>query len=436
MNSVLQVISYAFLGAALGAAAQAPEELRRLLDQGKAEEAYQLGRRAPERKGEPAFDYAYGLAAIQAGRPAEGVLALERFVLTFPDHEGARVDLARGYYLLGEDVRAKQEFEAALARKPPPEVARVIEEYMEAIREREARYRPTLRAYIAIGGGYDSNPRAGVDNPLITLPVLGEVTVGDGGVRTGDQTFQYGAGLRFTAPVNARVQLFGALTADFMRYPDVSEFNQDIYGGSLGAQATWQRVALRGGISTGYQTLNRDPYRRPHGLFGDVSWNVNETNAIFLGAQGGKFRYYGANEVRNADFTTVTAGWRHRFAGKWRFESELTANGGREKNDRDDRQDLSRDLAGVRLGLACAPWPGWTLAASLAHQRSDYLDPDPILLTTREDRYNVGELSLAWAVLGALSLRAEFTIAKNDSNLALYEYRRKTALVGGRYEFR
>lgn len=140
---------------ALAAGAQAPEELRKLLDQGKADEAYQLGRRAPERLGDPAFDFPFGVAAINSGRAAEGVLALERFVVAFPDHDGARVELARGYYLLGDDARAKEEFQAAMARKPPPEIARVIEEYLGAIRTREAKYRPTAMAYFELGGGYD-----------------------------------------------------------------------------------------------------------------------------------------------------------------------------------------------------------------------------------------------------------------------------------------
>ena len=85
-----------FVGAT-PAAAQSPEELRKLLDQGKADEAYQLGRRAPARLGTPAFDFVFGVAAVNSGHAAEGVLALERFVLALPDEDAGRVELARGY---------------------------------------------------------------------------------------------------------------------------------------------------------------------------------------------------------------------------------------------------------------------------------------------------------------------------------------------------
>ncbi len=421
---------------ALAASAQAPEDIRRLLDRGKAEEAYQLGRRAPERLGEPAFDLAFGVAAINAGRAAEGVLALERFLLAFPDDESARVELARGYYLLGDDARAKEEFRAALARNPPPEVARVVNEFLDAIRSREAKYGPTAMAYFEIGGGYDSNPRAGVDNPLITLPVLGEVSVGEGGVRAGDQTLQYGAGFRLTGPVGPRSQVFAAAEAQFIRYPDLVEFDQDIYSGSLGLQGRIQQLGWRAGATTGYQTLFRRPYRRTHGVFTEGSLRVSELDSLSAGVQAGKFVYDGANVVRNADFTALAAGWRHLFARAWRPEVEVSANLGRERNVFDDRQDLSRTLYGARLGVAAMPWAGWTVFASVTHQRSDYREPDPILQTTREDRYSAGEMGMTWSALGALQVRAELAAAKNDSNLALYEYRRRTALMRLRYEFR
>jgi hypothetical protein len=418
------------------AAGQTPEDLRRLLEQGKADEAYQLGRRAPERLGDPAFDFQFGIAAINAGHAAEGVLALERFTLAYPENDAARVELARGYYLLGDDARAKEEFEAALARKPERALARVIKEYLDAIRARESKYQPTAMAYFEFGGGYDSNPRAGVDNPLVTLPVLGEVTVVDTGLRAGDQTVQYGAGFRLTSPISAHATAFATAQAEYVRYPDVTEFDQDIYAGSIGAQGTRGPFAWRSGIAFGYQTLYRNPYRRTHGLFADGAWLRDERNAFSAGVQAGKFLYEGTNAARNADFGVLTGSWKHLFALAWRPELDISGNFGREKNVYDDRQDLSRDLYGARLGVAASPLAGVSVAAAVVYQRSDYLEPDPTLLTTREDRYSAAEASLAWRALLPLQLRAEFSTAKNESNLAIYEYRRKTALLRLRYEFR
>ncbi|HRE14893.1 MAG TPA: hypothetical protein PLD37_11920, partial [Usitatibacteraceae bacterium] len=100
--------------------AATPGEIRALIDQGKLSEAWTAARAAPERLGQPDFDFVYGVAAIAAGRATEGVLALERYLLAFPDNDPARVELARGYLAIGEDARAREEFQAVLDRRPPP----------------------------------------------------------------------------------------------------------------------------------------------------------------------------------------------------------------------------------------------------------------------------------------------------------------------------
>ena len=425
----------ALLGAG-GSWAQTAAEVRALVDKGQAAQAYELGRRAPQRLGEPEFDLAFGIAAIHAGRPSEGVLALERFLLLQPGHEAARVELARGYFLMGDDARARDEFEAALARDPPAAVARVIREHLAALRERESRRRPTFAAYLEAGGGYDSNPRAGVDNPLITLPVFGEVTVPDAGVRVGDRAWQVAGGLRATMPVVARTLFFVNAHAERMRYAEQRDFDQDLFAGSAGFMSQWRDITWRAGASRGYQRLGGVAYRHNHGGFADVSLALGTRDALSAGLQAGKLEYAGANAVRDSDFAALALGWRHAFAHAWNPQLDLAVNGGRERNVSSARQDLSRDMAGARAAFAVAPWTDWSIAAGITYQASSYREPDLVLETTREDRYLAADLAISWAVTPSLAMRIELTEARNDSNLALYEYRRRTAMLRGRYEFR
>ena len=51
---------------------------------------------------------------VDSGHAGEGVLALERYLLQFPGNTAARVELARAYFVLGEYVRAREEFENVL----------------------------------------------------------------------------------------------------------------------------------------------------------------------------------------------------------------------------------------------------------------------------------------------------------------------------------
>src|ERR1043165_9183158 len=94
------------------------DDVKALIDQGKAAEAYALGKQHPDQLGNPAFDFYYGVAAIDAGHAGEGVLALERYVANFPANHAGRLELARGYYVLGDDARAREEFDAVLKTNP------------------------------------------------------------------------------------------------------------------------------------------------------------------------------------------------------------------------------------------------------------------------------------------------------------------------------
>lgn len=422
--------------ASLDGGAQTAEELRALLGRGQGAAAYELGRRAPERLGEPAFDLAFGVAAINAGKPGEGVLALERYLLLNPGDEGARVELARGYFLLGDDARAKEEFELALSRRPPANVARVIRDFLGAIADRESRRKPALTGHVELGGGYDSNPRAGVDSALISLPVIGEVTVPDSGVRSSDRLWHYGAGVRGSLPLTRQLALFVSGQADGVRHISDRDFDQQLFAGSAGLYGKWDEHMWRAGASRGYQKLDRQPYRHVGGLFLDWGRPIGARDVVSVGLQGGKLEYAGANAVRDADFAVAVVGLRHAFGWAWQPVLDVALNAGRERNVSEARQDLSRDLYGARLALAMAPAADWTLSASVLCQRSRYLEPDALLETTRADRYAAGELGIAWAVSAQLTLRAELTEARNRSNLALFEYRRRTAMLRGRYEFR
>src|SRR3954469_8746323 len=100
--------------AAAGAYAAPADDLKSLVEQGKSKEAYELGSQHPEQLGNPDFDFFFGMAATDAGHAGEGVLALERYLVRFPDVPAARVELARAYFVLGEDARAREEFQNVL----------------------------------------------------------------------------------------------------------------------------------------------------------------------------------------------------------------------------------------------------------------------------------------------------------------------------------
>ena len=135
------VLSFvAALLAQMGAHAWAApaDELRTLVQKGRSAEAYAAGTRHPAELGDPDFDFYFGVAAIDSGHAAEGVVVLERYLARFPADDRARFNLARGYYALGELLRARQEFETVIKHRPAPDRRATIERFLDSIQARRA----------------------------------------------------------------------------------------------------------------------------------------------------------------------------------------------------------------------------------------------------------------------------------------------------------
>ncbi len=137
----------------LGAASAPADEVRALVEKNRSAEAYALGLKHEAELGNPEFDFYFGIAAIDSGHAGDGVLALERYVIQFPDNIRSRLELARGYFVLGELLRAKEEFGNVTRRNPPPAVQATIDRFLDSIRAQETRYTPTTTAWLEAGVG-------------------------------------------------------------------------------------------------------------------------------------------------------------------------------------------------------------------------------------------------------------------------------------------
>ena len=152
-------------------------QLKSLFDTGQILQAYEYAsQEVRDYEGDPRFDYYYGISAIDTGHASEGVFALNRVLALEPDNHAARLELARGYFILEEYLRAQQEFETVLESDPPEDVVVRINAYLEAINAKTGRYSTTHSAYLELGFGNDSNANSGPDITcfdigLITIPL-------------------------------------------------------------------------------------------------------------------------------------------------------------------------------------------------------------------------------------------------------------------------
>lgn len=431
----------AALAAAVMAGAQcaqgAPaDEVRSLLDQGRAREAYDLARRHPEELGKPEFDFYYGIAAVDSGRAGEGVLALERYIVRFPDNDRARLELARAYFVLGELVRARDEFERVLRRNPPPQVQATIDRFMDSIRAQETRYRTTATFHLELGGGYDSNVNSGIGNPVISVPTLGVVQVAQAGVKSADRFLHLGAGAQLSHPVAPGVSLLGGANAEGKLHSNTfdQQFDQTSLTAYGGASYLKERNLLRGTLSLSTLSVDYDRFRETVSLGGEWHRQLGEFDTASVFGQYALLEYP-SSPVRDADFYGLGAGWRHAFVGALQPVFQVQALYGREENDaKPTRDDLSRDLYTLRGGLSLTPAPRWGISVGLTYTKSRFDEADPLFATRRDDDYYGAELGASYSLTKQLSVRLDYLHSDNKSNIALYDYSRDVITLRARFE--
>ena len=418
-----------------GALAAPADDLKVLLDKGQVAEAYELGSKYPDQLGNPDFDYFFGLAAVDGGHAGEAVLALERYLIQFPRNTVARAELARAYFVLGEDDRAREEFENVLRENPPAAVKDTIDRFLESIRIRDARYRPSSSFYLEAGIGSDSNVNAGVSGSNIFLPVFGNVSVGNAGTRKGDLYSVWGAGGQVSHPVAPGIALFGAFGAELKRNDRQSAFDTTNMGVAAGVSVLQDKDLYKLSYTSNQVLVESDRFRAANGVVGEWNHQVNEMESLQTQAQLVRYDYPGGNQVRDADYLGGALTYRRAFIASMQPVLSMTGSYAQEDNVR-NRPDLGRDMYGARIGVSVQPDSKWGFNAGFGYQQSRYNGPDTLLLTTRKDDYLSLDGSAAYLIDKNLSLRGELMLAENRSNISLYRYQRNFVAVKLRYEFK
>ncbi len=433
-------------------AAAPADDVKALLEQGKDKEAYEAGKATPDALGTPLFDFYFGIAALNAGVPGEGVLALERYLLQFPDNRSAQFQLARGYFILGEDQRAREEFAGLSAAATGSELENV-NQFLDAIRARESRYKPTSSAFFEIGRGYDSNINSGIRSGQVAgLPLGFLVLPGQSSERQSDSFRTVSAGLQGVYPVAPGVALYagGLFTArsHFKHTSDV--FDQHMLALQGGISLLEGRNLYRLGVDVASLSVDNQQYLSLRTLVGEWQYQSDQYNRFSLSAQHSRQTYHNINtfldidktfqvnsgaDIRNSGLASLTGAWTRTLTHPWNPVFTTSLNVGSERNRR-ERPDLSREIWGARLTVVIQPQPKWTVGSGLSYQESRYISDFATAIPPRRDQFYALDLSAAYALDRNWSLRGEYQHVNQNANIGFYSYTRESFALKLRYDFK
>ncbi|MGE0483924.1 MAG: tetratricopeptide repeat protein [Gammaproteobacteria bacterium] len=419
-----------------------------LVDQGQPNAAYDLLLPLEStHAGEPAFDYLFGIAALDAGHALQAVFALERVVDARPEDGPARGELARAYLALGETDDARDEFARVEEMDLPPEARQTIERYMSSIELFHDRTRTRYRPWIEIGAGFDTNVNGATDDRSVqvSIPGLGVLPLTLSGTQD-SPVYRLGAGVRFTSPLDVErgLSLFGRIGLDHrvpLNQPDFKSLGGNgQFGVQLRRDAHQFSLALEGDITKvdGAQSgvRNNRSNRESAGALAQWQYAVSETDQITSFLQY-SFVHYPDQGIRNVNRMTGGLGWGHVFKS---LPGTPIVFGSFFAGFEDPKSDargphFGRDLYGMRGGASYQFSERQTLYGAVTYQRSNYDAAFPLFNRRRDDDFvdiNIGyrhQFDEHWSVTPTL------TYSNNDSNIVVTDYDRLEAMVTLRNDF-
>jgi len=447
--------------AALEAHEKPLKDAEKLMASGKPAEAYALLEPLEfERSGEVRFDYLLGIAALDSGKPDKATLAFERVLAVDPNFAGARLDMARAYYQLGDLPRAKTEFEEVM-KQNPPEAARVtIQKYLDAIAAYEQTKQTRMTGYVEGVVGHDSNVNTGTGSTIAVSslsPGLAALITGLTGnpnpqippSQLSDNYLGFAAGGEISHNLDSSWGIYAG--ADLRQHGNMTQTPYDSLStdGRIGAiyaeENNAYRLTLTGGQAYSANSMRRDSV----GMNAEWQHVFSPANQMNAFAQYAENRAAGspptapgtdARTSGNTDLVVAGAGWVHIMAdGKQAlFASVYT---GKELDAAPANiapPDGKKQFDGFRVGGQANLTDQVDAFASLGWQHAVYAKPNAFIVNNgnrNEYQYDL-TAGVNWRLDKLWSIKPQVTLSRRSSNLAIYVFDRTDVSLTIRRDFR
>ncbi|MDP1717020.1 MAG: tetratricopeptide repeat protein [Burkholderiales bacterium] len=414
------------------------EKAEALLKAGNPAAAYTLLEPLDDKyAGDARFDYLLGIAALDSGKADKATLAFERVLAVNPNFAGARLDMARAYFHLGDLARAKTEFETVLQQNPPPAARLTVERYLKAIEERSKIQQTQISGFAEFGFGHDTNVNNSSAATSISVPALGNIifTLDPRNVQKKDNYTSYALGADVNHILGQGFAVSAGASTRYRVNSTEDTFDYNNFEGHGGVSYATQSALFRLGITGERFYLDHAVNRNSTGINGDARYMLDPANVFLAFAQHNRFRFeQSALTINNFDQSLLGGGYLRLFADG---AGAITANAfvGTEKAD-SGRADGNKDITGIRLGGQYRLRDDLDLFASFGGQRGKYDKENVAFQKLREDRQSDAVIGLTWRYDKDWTVRPQILRVRNDSNIEIYGYSRMDYSVTIRRDFK
>ncbi len=385
-----------------------------------------------QRAGDPEYDYALAIAAIDSGRYGDAIIALQRVLSVQPDNAAARAELARAYALAGDIDTARQEFATVVDDPSLPDPVR--QRFTGFVRQFDRQISgggSDLSGYVDARVGHDSNINAATDLTQLTIPLfsfLGPGQLGPGARAQDDEYYEISSGISGVTAISRQDRLFGSVLGSWRDNFDTSAFDTASLTGTAGYAHSF---ANRDVISISAQAqrfwLDDNGYRDSIGAVAQFTKVLPRGRAVTASAQYSRLDFDGQPNL-DADRYAFAVGYVTR-------NLSATVSTGKEETVRAAGDAFSHWFGNVSLGGEYPVSERIAVQGGIAFDIRRYDSPDALFMGERADERIDAQLGLKFALTDSIFFQPRATYTRNWSNIALYDYDRYTLSAGVRFEF-
>lgn len=392
-------------------------EAESLLADGHSQQAYELLQpHEAAYAGHVLYDYLLGIAALDSGQSSEAIFSLRRALSVEPGFSGARMELARAYFESGNRDLARPLFAELLGENPPPAVADVIQQYLQAIDSAGTAPSRRFFPYLGMTAGYDSNANGSTGNQQF----LG-FTLSPDNVQTESGFAEFNAGFNAYLPRSSRFAWIYNARASHRANFDASFVDATIISGLGGFN--WQRDSWfgRAALDGFWGSRDGNPNETYLGVDAVVGKNIAEQWDMTAGIRGGAQRYDETLDVLDVNRFLYTLGVNRHFASRAQVSAQLI---GGNDNEVQSGSPYGNTKFGARLSVASPVGSSVWMSAALGALESDY---DGLFFgSPRKDTQLTAVLQFEFrdVMTRGLSITPRVRYVENDSDVELYSYDR------------
>ncbi len=368
-----------------------------------------------------------GKIATEENELDSAVVYFEKLLKRDQGANRVRLELAAIYYKLGNLQRAKELFLLVKASHPPKQVGDNINGFISLIDKGVLanNNRKNWAVSLGIGYMYDSNANAGPDVESVLIYDLPFTLSADAKEST-DHAMKYSFSFNHLKKFESNSRLFwqSAIVANIVDYNHLNTLDSKIVNLSSGPTYKYNNYTFSLPANMSYVIIGHkySYYSLNYGLSPQLYYQYTPNLSFSTTLSLGEKKYY--NNPNRKSKTGMLSFSSRYFLNQSSFFN-IGAYTGREVSKTDVFSNNSR---GINLGYYKAFSKNLTIYLSENYSRTGYDGVEAAYNKSRDDRTNNISANVSYFIdILKINCSLNLSYTKNNSNITMYEYKRKIA---------